>query len=277
MGKIKIIILFLICLTLLLNYYPANAQESKLDEVMSRGKIIIGVTSSAPPFGFIDEKTQELIGFDIDIGKLLAKALFKDETKVEFVKQTFEARWPNVQSGKVDCGIQVTTIYPERLLRVTFTRRYMDSGIGMIVREDSPIKRLKDLDNAKYTLANLNNPQMAERAQRFVPNAKVLTFATFSDMFLALQTRRADAAQMDVPILKWYRIQHKGKIRLLPELVSELSNNAIFLRQGDFKWWYVLDSIVCEMQEGVLYSDYKALFQKWFGEDPPPQRFYLKK
>lgn len=278
--KVKIFVLFLLCLSLLLGIYsPANAKEysSKLDEVMDRGYLIIGTTSAAPPFGFIDKKTGELVGFDIDIGKLLAKSIFKDETKVEFVKQSFEARWASVQSGKTDCGIQVTTIYPKRVLKVAFTRRYIDSGIGMIVNNDSPIKHLEDLNNGKYKLANLNNPQMAERAEQFVPKAKVLTFASFSDQFMALQTGRADAAQLDVPTLKWYSAQYPGKFRMLPELVSNLSNNAIFLRKGDFQWWLTLDTIVGEMLEGVLYNDYNKIYQKWFGDNPPVQRFYMQK
>jgi len=279
MKNIKIVLSFLICFSFFLHYHPAIAKEytTKLDEVTDRGSIIVGTSSAAPPFGFIDQKTGELIGFDIDIAKLIAKALFKDETKIEFVKQTFEARWANVQSGKIDFGIQAATIYPERLLRVTFTRRYIDSGIGLIVRNESPIKHMTDLNSPKYKLANLNNPQQAERAAKFVPKAEVLTFATFSDMFLALQTKRVDACQMDTPMLMWYAKEYPGKFRMLQELMSELSNNAIFLRRGDFQWWYVLDAFVGEMLEGVLYSDYKQIYKKWFGQDPPVQRWYLKK
>ena len=189
MKKFKTIALVLICLGVFLNCYTVNAQESKLDEVLKRGHIIIGVTSSAPPLGFIDEKTKELVGFEIDLGKLLAKSLFNDETKVEFVKQAFEARWPNVQSGKVDCGIMTTTIYPERLLRVAFTRRYMDSAVACMVREDSPIKHLQDLNNEKYTVVSPNNPASAERVQQYMPKAKAIAFGTFAEMLLALQSR----------------------------------------------------------------------------------------
>ena len=153
-----------------------NAQEkSRLDEVMARGKVIVGVTSEAPPFGFIDEKG-ELVGFDIDIAKLIAKYLFKDESpnRIEFMKQGFAARWPNVESGAVDFGIQVTTILPDRLLRVGFTRPYIDSGIVLVVNKNSSFKLLKDLDNAKYTTAVLTNPQQAERAKLHFPKAKHL-------------------------------------------------------------------------------------------------------
>jgi len=276
----KILVLMLVCLGLFLGIHDSaigKEYASKLDEVLDRGYIIIGTSSASAPFGFIDKKTGELVGFDIDIGKLLAKAIFKDETKVKFVKQSFEARWASVQTGKTDCGIQTTTIYPERALKVAFTRRYIDSGIGTLVQIDSPLQHLEDLNNEKYTLANLNNPQQAERAKRFVPKAKVLTFSSITDQFMALQTGRADAAQLDTPVAGWYVSQFRGKYRVLPELMSDLSNNAIFLRKGDFQWWLTLDTIVREMLEGTLYNDYKEIYQKWFATDPPPQRWYLKK
>src|SRR5262245_56406287 len=72
------------------------ATKSKLDEVLARGKVIVGVTSEAPPFGFIDDKG-ELVGFDIDVARLVAKAIFNDETKIELFKQGFAARWHKVQ------------------------------------------------------------------------------------------------------------------------------------------------------------------------------------
>ena len=54
----------------------AQAQDkSKLDEVLERGKVIVGVSSESPPFGFVNEKG-ELTGFDIDMAKMIAKGLF---------------------------------------------------------------------------------------------------------------------------------------------------------------------------------------------------------
>ena len=88
----------------------AQAVKSKLDEVRARGKVIVGVTSEAPPFGFIDDKG-ELVGFDIDVAKLIAKGIFGDDTKIELFKQGFAARWPNTQNGTIDFGIMVTTVY----------------------------------------------------------------------------------------------------------------------------------------------------------------------
>ena len=256
----------------------AQAQEkSKLDEVLQRGKVIVGVTSEAPPFGFVDEKG-ELVGFDIDIARLLAKYLFaKDESpkRIEFLKQGFAARWPNVESGAVDFGIQVTTILPDRVLRVGFTRPYIDSGIVMIVKKDSSFKTLKDLDDPKYTTAVLTNPQQAERAKQFFPKAKVLVFDSVAAEFTALKKNRADAAQLDTPVAQWY-VKQNPEFRILEQALMPPTNNAIFLKLGDFKWWQVLDTLVGEMTGGSLFPEYSAIYEKWFGTKPLHSKYYVK-
>ncbi len=246
---------------------PAAAQEkSRLDEVLARGKVIVGVSSESPPFGFIDEKG-ELVGFDIDVAKLIARSLFAGKENIEFVKQPFSARWANVQSGKIDFGIQVTTIYPDRLLNVAFTRSYIDSGIAIITRNDVPITQPTDLNNPKYTVAHLTNPAEKERGERFYPKAKVITFDSVAAEFNAVKTRRADAAQLDYPIAAFYASQNKD-IKILKKWLTDPTNNAVFLRHGDFKWWYVLDSLVGEMRGGTLYGQYSEIYKKWFGSVP---------
>ena len=151
------------------------AEESVLDKVMARGHVIVGVTSETPPFGFVDENG-ELTGFDVDIARLIAKNLFGEDGHIEFVKQGFAARWANTQSGKIDFGIQVTTVYPERALKVAFTRPYIDSGIAVLVRKDAGVTSITELDDAKYTAAILTNPQSKERHDRFFPNANATVF-----------------------------------------------------------------------------------------------------
>ncbi len=257
----------------------AQAQEkSRLDEILARGKLIVGVTSEAPPFGFIDDKG-ELVGFDIDIAKLLAKTIFNGDDSpkhIELVKQGFAARWPNVESGAVDIGIQVTTILPDRVLRVAFTRAYIDSGIVLIVRNNSPFKHLKDLDDAKYTTALLTNPQQAERAKKFFPKAKTQIFDSIAAQFTAVKSNRADAAQLDTPVARWY-VKQNPDMRIIEEPLVPPTNNAIFMKMGDFKMWLALDTLVGEMTGGSLYNDYSAIYEKWFGEKPMHAKYYFKK
>ena len=250
---------------------PAAAgSKSKLDEVLARGKVIVGVTSEAPPFGFIDDKSQ-LVGFDIDFAKLIAKGIFGDEGKIELFKQGFAARWPNVENGTIDFGAQVTTVYPDRALRVAFTRPYIDSGIVLVVKKDGPIKTVADLNTAANTVAHLTAPVQEERGKRLYPKAKFLTFDSISAQFNAVKLGRATAAQLDTPVALWY-IKDNPDIRMLDEWLTDVTGNAVFLRQNDFKWWLFLDTVVAEMTGGSRFSEYKAIYKKWFGTEPHSTR-----
>lgn len=254
-----------------------QAQEkSKLDEVLAKGKVVVGVTSESPPFGFVDEKG-ELVGFDIDIAKLIAKSLFgsADPKHIEFVKQSSAARWENVNSGKVDFGIHVATILPDRIARVAFTQGYIDSSIVVIVKADSKFKTFEDLNKSDVATAILSTPIQAARAKQFFPNAKVTTLDSIGAQFTAVKGGRADAAQLDEPVALWY-VQNNKDIRILEQKMSALVNNAVYMKQGDFKWWLALDTYVGEMRSGSLFNDYVAIHEKWFGTKPLNSKYYAK-
>jgi hypothetical protein len=35
-----------------------------------------------------------------------------------------------------------------------------------------------------------------------------------------------------------------------------------------------MDTMVREMTQGSRYSEYSDIYHKWFGRNPPPERFY---
>lgn len=250
----------------------AQAQGSRLDEIVKRDKLIVATFSTAPPFCYTDENGK-LVGFDIDISRLIAKSLLGDENKVEFQTVTSEGRWPAVNSGRADIGLASTTVYPDRALRVAFSRPYIDSSISILVRQDAKVNNLAELNNSKFALANLSNPQMADRAKRFLPNVKVLTFDTPSAMFAAVKSGQAQAMQMDTPVLNWYAANNKD-LKVLPENLAAIQGNAIFMKPGDFALWLWMDTVVQEMTAGSRYNEYTEIYRKWFGRNPPPQRSY---
>jgi polar amino acid transport system substrate-binding protein len=262
-------------MVLLLSLAAAQAQErSRLDEVLQRGSLIVVTLGTVPPFAFKDDKG-ELVGFDIDVARLAANALFRDPNKIEFVIVTSDGRWPAIESGRADMGVGGTTVYPDRAIRVAFTRAFIDSGISIMVAKSSGIKSLEDLNQEKYTVANLNNPQMADRAQLFFPKAKIITFDTPSGEFLAVKSGRAQALQIDTPTADYFAATSAKDFEVLPTLLTASQNNAIYLKPGDFKWWLWLDTFVSELRTGSLYPKYVEIYQKWFNKNPPPQKFYL--
>ena len=111
------------------------ASDSVLRTALDRGKLIVGTGSTNAPWHFKDENGN-LAGFDIDMAKLIAKGLFNDPEKVEFVDQSSDARIPNVTTGKVDITCQFMTVTAERAQQVAFTIPYYREGVGLLLKKD---------------------------------------------------------------------------------------------------------------------------------------------
>ena len=274
MKKLSYLSALLLSATLLAMVPFAFAGDSTLDTVLKRGKVIVGVSSEAPPFGFIDDKG-ELVGFDIDIAKLIANKMFGEDGHIEFLKQGFAARWANANSGKIDFGIQITTVHSQRPTKVAFTRSYVDSGIVLVSKKGSGINKIADANKSNVTVANLTVPAQEERAMRQFPKAKLIVFDSTSAQFNAVRTGRANAAQLDEPIARWYVSQHDD-VQVTEDWITPPTNNAVFTKLGDFTWWLVLDTYVNELRNGSLYPQYAEIYKKWFGERPPHTKFWIE-
>ena len=126
----------------------AQAQpQSQLRTVLSRGKLIVGTGSTNAPWHFEDDKGQ-LTGMDIAMARILARGLFDDPTKVEFVKQDPAARIPNITTGKVDIVIQFMTVSPARAQLVAFSRPYYVEGVALLTSSKGRFKTHPELTKA---------------------------------------------------------------------------------------------------------------------------------
>jgi polar amino acid transport system substrate-binding protein len=253
----------------------ASAQESQLDVVLKRDKLIVGTYSTSPPLAYVDD-SGNLVGFEIDMAHQIAKDLLGDPNKVEFVVLQSDGRFPAALSGKIDFGLCSTTITGDRAVRIAFTRPYLDTGGSIIARRDAGIKTIQELNNAKYTYAILNVPPAIARAKQVMPNVQQLLLDSPSALFLAVKTGRATAFAIDKPIADYYEAENKDFVRLdtTGTPFAYVSQDAIFMKPGDFKWWLFLDTWVGELRYGSRYEFYVAWYQKWMKKDAPPQRPY---
>lgn len=248
------------------------AHADKLKDILKRGHLIVGTTSTTPPFGFKNDKG-ELTGFDIDVSRLIAKALFGDPSKVKFELLSNEARWSSLENDQVDMVAQFATITPTRLTRVGFTPRYFDTGMTVVVRKDSKIKTLADVNDPSVTVATLTVPEQIDSIAKAAPNAKVASFDSVDQQSLALRSNRVQAFMVDLPIAMWYAAKDE-EVTFVPELFSGFQNYGIAYKLGELSWKQFLDGFVYELTSGYSYLEYEKLYQKYFNMNPPPQRPY---
>jgi polar amino acid transport system substrate-binding protein len=255
---------------------PAAAQgapssSSRFDLARDRGKLLVATMTTIPPFASKNDQGQ-LEGFDIDVAHIAAKAMFDDPQKVEFVGVSGDGRWPSILTGQADFGFATT--YMSRANIVAFTEPYLDTSITLLASKSSGLKTIADVDKPNITVANLSNPQMADRAKQFFPNAKTIVFDGISSQFLALRSGRAQAMQIDTPVAEYFAALNKNDVVVLDVRLGDIFGNGIYLSSTDPKWYQWLTTFVRELKFGTLYTDYTAAYQKWYGKNPPPQRFY---
>ena len=166
---------------------------SKLQEVLKRGKLVVGTGTTNPPWHFEDD-SGNLTGMDIDMARLLAKGLFDDPTKVEFVRQAADARIPNLLTNKIDIVAQFMTITPGRARQVEFTTPYYREGVGLLVLKDSKYKNFADLKaaGANATIAWLQNVGVEDYTRMVLPDIKILQVDSVDATFQSMNAHRAD-------------------------------------------------------------------------------------
>jgi polar amino acid transport system substrate-binding protein len=249
---------------------PAVAQESgKLEEVLERGRLIVGTGSTNAPWHFKDE-SGNLVGFDIDIAKLIAKGLFNDDTKIEFVQQSSDARIPNVTTGKVDITCQFMTVTAERAQQVAVTIPYYREGVGLLTLANGKLKTYEELKAAgsDATISVLQNVYAEDMVHAALPEATVDQYESVDLIYQALNSGRADAAATDQSSLQWLIVTTPGKY-LDAGYGWNPQSYSCAVRRGDQDWLNFVNTVLHEAMTGVEFNTYAASFKKWFGVDLP--------
>lgn len=247
----------------------AQAADSKLDSVLARGKLIVGTGSTNAPWHFqgADGKLQ---GFDIDIARMVAKGLFNDPSKVEFVVQSSDARIPNLLTDKVDMSCQFITVTASRAQQVAFTLPYYREGVGLLLPANSKYKEIDDMQAAgdSVTVAVLQNVYAEELVHQALPKAKVDQYDSVDLMYQAVNSGRADAAATDQSSVKYLMVQNAGRYRS-PAYAWSPQTYACAVKRGDQDWLNFVNTTLHEAMTGVEFPTYAASFKQWFGVELP--------
>lgn len=254
-------------------FSPAHAQSegnSLLNRVLDRGSVIVGTGSTNPPWHFEDENGQ-LVGMDIEMGRILAQALFEDTSKVEFLAQAADARIPNLLSDKVDITIQFMSETRDRAQLVSFTIPYYREAVTLMFLADSPYNNVEDVQDKGISVSVLQNVYAEDLVHRGVPDAVVSQFDSVANTILALDSGRADASLSDYSTAQWYTAQSPDKYKYAPDTWSTHSYVAA-VKPGDHVWLDFVNSVFHAAMTGLDFESYRAPFETYFGQSPtlPP-------
>jgi polar amino acid transport system substrate-binding protein len=251
--------------------YAQAASGSTLRTVLDRGKLVVGTGSTNAPWHFENDKG-ELVGMDITMAKILAKGLFDDDSKVEFVQEDPAQRIPNITTGKVDIVLQFMTVNPQRAQLVNFSRPYYVEGVALLTRPDQPNKDFDALlaGGAKTKVSVLQNVDAENFVHQVLPQSEVMQLDTQANVIQALESKRVDAAAVDLSTVRWMvknspnRYADSGK-----KWLAQLYSAAV--RQGDLDWLEFVNTTFNVSMFGHQTEIYDKAFKDYFGIDLPPR------
>jgi polar amino acid transport system substrate-binding protein len=253
MKKVTVLFALLACVALL----TAPAMGGTLDKVKERGKLIAGVKDTVPPFGFVDEKTSQLVGFDCDIAAFIAKKL---GVPVEYKPVTSQTRIPTLKEGNVDLVVATMTHTKSREDEIDFSITYLYDGQKLLVKKGGAVKSAKDLAGKKVGSAKgSTSEQNILKAQ---PKCTCVSFENYPEAFLALQQGKVEAVTTDSSILLGLKAsaEKPDDWDIVGDYISE-EPYGIGVVQNDSKWRNFVNTCLIELWNT---GEYEKLWNKWF-------------
>ena len=185
----KKLLTVLFCMMMVLSLSACSKKEETasdlIDQIKERGYITIATEGNWSPYTYHDEKTNELVGFDVELGKYIADAL---GVEARYEETDWDSILTGVESGRYDLAINGVTYSDERAKSYNFSNPYLYDQTVLIVLEDNEdIKSFDDL-NGKVT-TNSTGSSYAEMALEL--GAEVKYVQTFGDTIELL--KRGDA------------------------------------------------------------------------------------
>jgi glutamate transport system substrate-binding protein len=215
---------------------PSFAAGTTMAALQAKGKITVGVKYDQPGFGQKNPTSGAIEGFDVEIAKLIAQAIFggtvEDATsKITFTEAVSKNREPFIQDGTVDLVIATYTINDARKQVVDFAGPYFAAEQDILVKtDDTTIKGVTDLNGKKVCTAKGSTSEKNVRAQ--APRADVLLFDTYALCVEALADGRVVAVSTDNAILQGFVKNSNGAYKLVGAPFSK-EPYGIGLKKGD--------------------------------------------
>lgn len=239
--------------------FAGAAQADQLADIKKKGQITIGVLGTDEPNSFLDPKTRELIGYEVDLGHAIAKKL---GVKPVFKQIAVAARIPELQQGHVDLLAASLTHNKEREAQIDFSLTTFVTGQKALVKKSSGVKDVPELAGKRVLSAKGGTQE--PNIRKAVPTAEVVTFETSQQAFLALQQGKGvayvnDELSLFVDIAK---LGPKGADYVMLPMNLSVEPLALGIKKGEAGLKAVVDETLRELEKA---GDGEKLYMKWFG------------
>jgi polar amino acid transport system substrate-binding protein len=173
--------------------------------IQAKGRLVVGVDQNTYRFGYRDPATGQLAGFDIDMARAIAAAIFGDANKIQFRVLVSSQRVPALKNGDVDLVVETMTVNCERRRDVQFSSVYYEANQKVLVKSKSGYDGIADL-KGKRVCASKGSTSIARIVN--APSKPIgVQVPGWTDCLVMLQQNQVEAVSTDDTILAGLRAQ----------------------------------------------------------------------
>jgi polar amino acid transport system substrate-binding protein len=236
--------------------------DTSLDDILSKGEMVLGCDDSFPPMGFRDQDG-EIIGFDIDLARAVA-----GELGVELVVRpiNWDTKEMELINGNIDLIWNGYTITSARDSEVEFSKPYLNNEQVFVVRADSDIQVPADLAD-KYVGCQIQSAaESAIRADSELSSSisELKTYDTYQDALLDLRiSDRVAAVAVDRILINYEMTMLPGEYRVLDDALS-VEYYGIGMRKGSVALREAIDGALDKLDANGTTAEISTI---WFGDN----------
>ncbi len=254
------------------------SKDSTLEGVLQRGELRIGLEVGYMPFEMIDKRSGirqkeirhggfrrkgrqlSLIGFDIDVGIEMAKAL---GVKPVFVDTLWPSIIPALKLGRFDIIFGGMSVTEARKKLVDFADPFMTVGQTVLLnaRHKDTVKSYKDLNDPKFVVVSKPGTTGEEAVKRLIPNATYETADTEIEGAMRVMEGTADAFVYDFPFNAVFNAMHLSDQLIFLDEPFTKEPIAWAIRKNDPDFLKFLNSFLEDIKSDGRFD---KIYNKWF-------------
>lgn len=235
------------------------AHADQLAAIKAKGELVCGALGTDEPNSFIDAKSRQLVGYEVDLCREIAKGL---GVKPVIRQLAVAARIPELQQGRVDILTASLTHNKERESLIDFSLSTFATGQRVLVKKSSNITSVAGLAGKK--VLTVKGGTQEPNIRKAVPGVEVVTFETAGQAYLGLQQGKgAGYVDDEVSLLNNYaKLGAAQKDYLvLPQNISK-EVLAFGIRKGERGFKTAVDNVLRGLEKS---GEAEKLFFKWYG------------
>lgn len=235
---------------------PLDART--LDQIIKDGTIRIGVNPNFPPMSSYGI-TNQLEGFDIDIGNAIAEAL---GVEAKFITTEAAQRVPFLISNRIDIALGAMTRTPKRAKVIGFTVPLHSEAMGVITTDKVDVSSWTELNREDITLVNMRGNLSVEILKDKLPKPQVLLVDGNADTIRTIAQGRADALIENIDFFLHFTKNYRNvNWRVLDDPIF-IAYCSIGLGMRNYELRDFLNILLYDLHtSGVI----NVTWEKWFG------------